>query len=69
MIPFVLNNFDSPVPNYVYKYIPDKKFTPAEIICYCCGSKNILEFIEKIKDNSDIDTDDTGSDSDNLMII
>ena len=66
----ILNNFfDSPVPNYVYKYIPDNKFTPAEIICICSASKNILEFIQKTKDDTENDTDDTGSDSDNLMII
>ena len=58
-ISILKNFFECEIPEYVHRYIPDGKYTPAEIVDFCSSSKNFLQFIHKIRENENADTDNT----------
>lgn len=46
----IMRNFlDVSIPDCVEKFVPHMKFTPAEIIDYCCSYKSVSEIIEAMR--------------------
>ena len=50
------NFYGVEIPKYLERYIPDKKFTPAEITDICCSTKSVLEFIKKVGHDTESDS-------------